>query len=81
MDIVHVTWRKASYSGANGGGCVEVGVWRKSSHSGGRGGGCVEVASTGKPLVAIRDSKDPSGPNSAFPPPMWRSFIQRVRNT
>lgn len=24
MDISHVTWRKASYSGANGGGCVEV---------------------------------------------------------
>jgi hypothetical protein len=24
MDISHLTWRKASYSGANGGGCVEV---------------------------------------------------------
>jgi len=24
MDISHVTWRKASYSGGNGGGCVEV---------------------------------------------------------
>ena len=24
MDIGHVTWRKSSYSGANGGGCVEV---------------------------------------------------------
>ena len=26
MDLSHVTWRKASYSGANGGGCVEVGA-------------------------------------------------------
>jgi hypothetical protein len=43
MDISHVTWRKASYSGANGGGCVEVGVWRKASYSGANGGGCVEV--------------------------------------
>jgi hypothetical protein len=24
MDISHITWRKASYSGNNGGGCVEV---------------------------------------------------------
>ena len=49
MDISNVTWRKASYSGDNGGGCVEVGVWRKPSYSGGNGGDCVEVASTGKP--------------------------------
>ena len=26
MDIDNVTWRKASYSGDNGGGCVEVAV-------------------------------------------------------
>jgi hypothetical protein len=25
MDIGHVTWRKSSYSGNSGGGCVEVG--------------------------------------------------------
>jgi Domain of unknown function (DUF397) len=24
MDMSQVTWRKASYSGSNGGGCVEV---------------------------------------------------------
>lgn len=24
MDVSHLTWRKSSYSGANGGGCVEV---------------------------------------------------------
>jgi Domain of unknown function (DUF397) len=24
MDISHLTWRKASYSTSNGGGCVEV---------------------------------------------------------
>jgi hypothetical protein len=80
MDISHVTWRKASYSGGNGGGCIEVGVWRKSSHSGGNGGECVEVASTGQPLVAVRDSKDPNGPKLAFSPPMWQSFIQGLRS-
>jgi Domain of unknown function (DUF397) len=24
MDISHLTWRKSSYSGSSGGGCVEV---------------------------------------------------------
>jgi hypothetical protein len=61
MDISHVTWRKASYSGGNG-------------------GECVEVASTGKTLVAVRDSKDPNGPRLAFNPPTWQAFIQRVRS-
>ena len=79
MDIGNVTWRKASYSGDNGGGCVEVGAWRKR-HSGDNGGACVEVASTGKPLIAVRDSKDPNGPKLAFTPPVWRAFIRRVRN-
>ena len=78
MDISDVTWRKASYSGDNGGACVEVGVWRKASHN---GGDCIEVASTAKALVAVRDSKNPSGPKLAFTPSGWRSFIQHVRNT
>ena len=79
MDISQVTWRKASHSGGNGGGCVEVGVWRKASYSGGNGGECVEVASTAKSLIAVRDSKDPNGPKLAATPPMWQSFIQRLR--
>ncbi len=79
MDISHVTWRKASHSGANGGGCVEVGVWRKASRSGGNGGDCVEVASTGKARLAVRDSKNPNGPKLTFAPSVWESFIQRVR--
>ena len=80
MDIGNLTWRKASYSGDNGGGCVEVGVWRKSSYSGDNGGACVEVASTGKPIVAVRDSKDPNGPKLAVSPQLWKSFVQRTRS-
>jgi hypothetical protein len=79
MDISHVTWRKTSYSGGNGGNCVEVGVWRKASYSGGNGGGCVEVASAAKAAVAVRDSKDPNGPKLAFVPSAWESFIERMR--
>lgn len=78
MDIGNVTWRKASYSGDNGGGCVEVGAWRKASYSGGNGGECIEVASTSNALVAVRDSKDPNGSQLAFFPSAWQSFIERV---
>jgi hypothetical protein len=52
-----MSWRKSSFSGSNGGNCVEV-AWRKSTFSGSNGGDCVEVAST---LGALRDSKNPSG--------------------
>ena len=62
---------KASYSGDNGGACVEVGVWRKASRSGGNGGECVEVAATPNALVAVRDSKNPDGPRLAFTSPAW----------
>ncbi len=79
MDISNVTWRKSSYSGGNGGACIEVGVWRKSSYSGGNGGECVEVASTGKASVVVRDSKSPNAPKLAFSSSGWGSFIQRVK--
>jgi len=45
MDVTAVAWRTSSYSGDNGGTCVEVGT-------------------TG-PAVAVRDSKDPDGPQLA----------------
>ncbi|MFJ2231950.1 DUF397 domain-containing protein [Streptomyces halstedii] len=40
-----LTWFKSSYSGSEGGDCVEVAYnWRKSSYSGSEGGNCLEVA-------------------------------------
>jgi hypothetical protein len=51
-------WRKSSFSGSNGGNCIEI-AWRKSTFSGSNGGSCVEVAPT---LGALRDSKNPAGP-------------------
>jgi Domain of unknown function (DUF397) len=77
MDVSEVTWRKASYSGGNGGACVEVGVWRKATHSGDNGGGCVEVA-TAHTQIAVRDSKDPAGPTLTFSTTGWREFINRA---
>ncbi|MFJ9893921.1 DUF397 domain-containing protein [Streptomyces sp. NPDC091280] len=60
------TWRKSSYSGTNGGECVECAPlgtveWRKSSFSGTNGGDCVEIADTTAPCVAVRDSKAAPG--------------------
>ncbi|MFF9401795.1 DUF397 domain-containing protein [Streptomyces sp. NPDC014744] len=38
-------WFKSSYSGSDGGQCLEVAYeWRKSSYSGDEGGACLEVA-------------------------------------
>ncbi|MER7212570.1 DUF397 domain-containing protein [Streptosporangium sp. NPDC000239] len=51
--------------------------FRKSSLSGGDDN-CVEVATNLPGLVAVRDSKDPSGPALAFTPTQWRSFVGRV---
>ncbi|MFI5619650.1 DUF397 domain-containing protein [Streptomyces sp. NPDC051567] len=41
---IALTWFKSSYSGDDGGECLEVAIaWRKSSYSGDDGGACVEV--------------------------------------
>ncbi|MEU1251584.1 DUF397 domain-containing protein [Micromonospora arida] len=49
--------------------------WRKSTRSNGSGGNCVEVAGNLPGLVAVRDSKDPTGPVLLFPPDAWRAFV------
>ncbi|WP_332873399.1 MULTISPECIES: DUF397 domain-containing protein [Nocardia] len=49
----------------------------KSTFSDG-GGGCVEVAS-GDGRIAVRDSKDPSGPMLWFTTSEWRAFLAGVR--
>jgi hypothetical protein len=55
-------------------------IWRKSSYSGGNGGQCVEVAPDLPGLVAMRDSKDRSGPVLAFSPDEWQAFTAGVRS-
>jgi hypothetical protein len=80
MDLTGVSWRKSSYSGTNGGACIEVAeVWRKSSYSGGNGGNCVEVARTLPAAIAVRDSKDPGGPKLIFTPTDWAAFTESIR--
>jgi Domain of unknown function (DUF397) len=75
MDLV---WRKSSYSGDENQACVEVAfAWRKSSYSQGENTACVEVAFT-SPAVAVRDSKDPSGPHFAVDASAWLGFLSTV---
>lgn len=70
-----LTWFKSSYSGSEGGNCLEVAYdWRKSSYSGDEGGACVEVAAH-PAAVHIRDSKVPAGPVLTLPPAAWASFV------
>ncbi|MBV9380906.1 MAG: DUF397 domain-containing protein [Streptosporangiaceae bacterium] len=54
-------------------------TWRTSSYSGNNGGDCVEVGVAGN-LIAVRDSKDPGGPNLAFGPRAWRAFAARLKD-
>ena len=56
---------------------VDLATWHKSSHS--SQNGCVEVAH-GDDLIAVRDSKDPSGPVLLFTPLEWRAFLAGVRD-
>jgi hypothetical protein len=54
-------------------------TWRKSTRSGGNGGDCVEVAANVPGIVAVRDSKDPSGPVVALTPGQWRTFVDGIK--
>ncbi|MGH3185136.1 MAG: DUF397 domain-containing protein [Streptosporangiaceae bacterium] len=66
MDLSGATWHKSSYSGGNGGQCVEVAaIAGRDSEPGG--------------LCAIRDSKDPGGVVLAFSPGQWREFAAGIK--
>jgi hypothetical protein len=51
--------------------------WRKSTYSNGSSS-CIETT-THSGTVAIRDSKDPAGPQLAIPVASWLAFTSRLQ--
>ncbi|GAA2255964.1 DUF397 domain-containing protein [Streptomyces indiaensis] len=79
-------WRKSSYSGDQGGECVECApigalAWRKSTYSGDQGGNCLEIAKTLHTTIAIRDSKTPAGPILTLDPAAFTTFVNWTSTT
>jgi hypothetical protein len=80
-DLSTATWHKSSYSGGDGGDCLEIARWRKSTYSGGSGGDCLEVADGDPTLVPVRDSKNPLGPKLGFRADAWSAFVENLKHT
>jgi hypothetical protein len=78
-DLSAAAWYKSSYSGGDGGNCLEIARWRKSTYSAGDGGDCLEVAEGHPTLVPVRDSKDPDGPRLTFQARAWAAFLEGVK--
>jgi hypothetical protein len=67
MDLTGATWRKSSFSGGNGGTCVEIAFVPGPDKSSGR-------------VVAVRDSKNPGGSVLTFAPAEWAAFTLGVQH-
>ncbi|MEO5877555.1 MAG: DUF397 domain-containing protein [Streptosporangiaceae bacterium] len=53
--------------------------WRKSTHSSGGGNDCVEVAPVSG-VIAVRDSKHPTGGALGFTRTEFRALTTHIRN-
>lgn len=53
--------------------------WRKSSRSSPQGSDCIETAAQ-RNAVAVRDSKDPDGPQLRVSQDAWRAFAEKLRS-
>jgi hypothetical protein len=54
--------------------------WRKASYSGNGGASCVECAELPDGGMAVRDTKDRTGPVLTFTPAEWEAFTAGVRD-
>ncbi|MFB4306237.1 DUF397 domain-containing protein [Actinomadura sp. GTD37] len=53
--------------------------WRKARQSDGQGGACVEVARF-PDAVAVRDSKNPDGPNLLLTPHTFQTILNNLKH-
>ncbi|MCT7355961.1 DUF397 domain-containing protein [Streptomyces sp. 15-116A] len=75
MSGTALEWFKSSYSGSEGGECLEVAyTWRKSTYSGDFQDACVEIAPHAT-AIHIRDSKTPNAPHLTVAPETWAAFL------
>ncbi|WP_329084152.1 MULTISPECIES: DUF397 domain-containing protein [unclassified Streptosporangium] len=72
MDLSNAKWQKSSFTGSNGGNCVEVAELRNTTD------GPTHKADH-PDLIAVRDSKDPEGPKLFFTPAEWDAFVNGVK--
>ncbi|WP_433360842.1 DUF397 domain-containing protein [Streptosporangium sp. CA-115845] len=72
MDLSNAKWFKSSFSGDNGGDCVEVAELRDVVDGPG-------PKAERPDLIAVRDSKDPDGPKLFFTPAEWDAFVNGVK--
>jgi hypothetical protein len=56
-----------------------VAIWRKSSFSTGGNANCVELGALGS-RIAVRDSKNPTGPALTFPAASFFAFTSALRD-
>ncbi|MGW0205680.1 DUF397 domain-containing protein [Streptomyces sp. NPDC003233] len=81
MSSQALQWFKSTYSGSEGGACLEVAVaWRRSSYSGSEGGQCVEVAACPH-TIHVRDSKNgpAASPALHLAPATWAAFTASLK--
>ena len=67
MDLTGATWRKSSFSGGNGGTCVEIAIVPGSKEG-------------SEYVIAMRDSRRPDGPVLIFTPAEWEAFTLGVQD-
>ncbi|MER6950109.1 DUF397 domain-containing protein [Nonomuraea sp. NPDC000554] len=78
MDLSNARWRKSSFSGDNGGDCVEFAELTGLGQTAGPVEGLEHKAGHDR-LVAVRDSKDPDGPKLFFTPAEWNAFLDGAK--
>lgn len=56
-------------------------AWRKSSYSDGNGTNCVETTDLAPAVdIAVRDSKNPTGPALLLPSTAWSAFVTHIQD-
>ena len=66
MDLTSAAWRTSSYSGGNGGQCIQVAT-------------LASISGSPDQLCAVRDSKNSLGPALVFGVRQWHAFTAAIK--